>query len=104
MKKILIAGVFLLNVFLAAALTPGLKRFIDSPNFVGGNLAVLVKEIKSGKSVVDYRSEKSLLPASNMKLITTATALELLGPDFRFETPLEYDGTIDAQGTLHAVF
>jgi len=101
MKKILIAGVFLLNVFLAAALTPGLKRFIDSPNFVGGNLAVLVKEIKSGKSVVDYRSEKSLLPASNMKLITTATALELLGPDFRFETPLEYDGTIDAQGTLH---
>ncbi len=101
MNKILIVGVFLLNVIFVEALTPGLKHFVDSPNFAGGNLAVLVKEIKSGRSVVDYRSEKSLLPASNMKLVTTATALELLGSDFRFQTPLEYDGTIDAQGTLH---
>jgi D-alanyl-D-alanine carboxypeptidase/D-alanyl-D-alanine-endopeptidase (penicillin-binding protein 4) len=101
MKKISIVGVFLLNVFLVGALTPGLKHFVDAPNFAGSNLGVLVKEIKSGKTVVDYRSEKSLLPASTMKLVTTATALELLGSDFRFQTPLEYDGTIDAQGTLH---
>lgn len=78
-----------------------LKTFVDAPQFAGANLGVSVKEVKTGKVILEYCSGKSLIPASNMKLLTTATALELLGPDFRFETSLEYDGSIDAQGTLH---
>ncbi|MTK53514.1 D-alanyl-D-alanine carboxypeptidase/D-alanyl-D-alanine-endopeptidase [Paludibacter sp.] len=101
MKKILLFAFLMFDACLVSALNQGVKHFVEAPNFKGGNLAVLVKDVKSGKVVLDYRSEKSLMPASNMKLITTATALELLGADFRFETPLEYDGTIDAQGVLH---
>ena len=36
----------------------------------------------------------SLVPASVMKLITTATALEILGPDFRFHTQIGFTGKI----------
>ena len=36
------------------------------------------------------------VPASNMKLITTGSALRALGPDFRFETSLGYSGQIEA--------
>jgi PBP4 family serine-type D-alanyl-D-alanine carboxypeptidase len=39
--------------------------------------------------------------ASTTKLLTTGTSLALLGPDFRWTTPVYRTGTIDAQGALH---
>ena len=52
-----------------------------------------------GHTLVDINSEIMMLPASNMKLITTGAALHALGKDWRFETSLGYDGTIE-DGTL----
>ncbi|WP_187146246.1 D-alanyl-D-alanine carboxypeptidase/D-alanyl-D-alanine endopeptidase [Candidatus Amoebophilus asiaticus] len=42
----------------------------------------------------------SLVPASSLKLFTTATALEILGEDFKFQTRLQYNGEVDKRGTL----
>ncbi|MEM1441150.1 MAG: D-alanyl-D-alanine carboxypeptidase/D-alanyl-D-alanine-endopeptidase [Verrucomicrobiota bacterium] len=47
-----------------------------------------------------YQIDTSLIPASTMKAITTATANEILGPDFRFQTRLETAGVVDEEGTL----
>ena len=55
---------------------------------------------RDGKKVVDINSSKMLAPASNVKLISTGTALHRLGPDHRFETTLAYDGEI-IDGTLN---
>lgn len=44
---------------------------------------------------------RRLSPASNMKVITTASALKLLGPDYRWGTVLAHDGHVDAKGVLH---
>ena len=52
-----------------------------------------------GETLVDINSEVMMLPASNMKLISTGAALHALGPDWQFETSLGYDGTIE-DGTL----
>jgi len=79
----------------------GLKQFIETPCLSTAGIGVLVKEIHSGEVVMDHRSAKALIPGSTMKLVTTAAALEMLGSDFRFETPLEYSGAIDAAGTLN---
>lgn len=54
----------------------------------------------NGKVLSDYQSQQSMAPASVLKTITTASALELLGADFKFETKLAYRGKIDATGTL----
>lgn len=47
-----------------------------------------------GRTLVDINAEKMLLPASNMKLISTGLALHKLGKDFRYETGIGYDGEI----------
>jgi D-alanyl-D-alanine carboxypeptidase len=42
---------------------------------------------------VDLRDEEPLIPASNMKLLTSGAALLVLGRDFVFRTELILDGT-----------
>lgn len=56
---------------------PGLKKVLFS--------ACVVRP-ETGEIVYEKNSCLALLPASNMKIITTAAALELLGPDFTFTT------------------
>lgn len=47
------------------------------------------------KEIIFRHNEKLLFrPASNMKVITSATALCFLGPDYNFKTELKYDGEI----------
>lgn len=41
-----------------------------------------------GETIFDHHGATALIPASVLKTLTTATALESLGPDFRFETRL----------------
>lgn len=69
------------------------------PILVWGNLdhasmAVYAIDCKSGKVVVDLQGEKSLMPSSCMKVVTTGAALHLLGPESHFQTDLEIDGTV----------
>lgn len=51
--------------------------------------------METGEVLLDKNSDKSLTPASCMKVVTTAAALQLLGPEMRFQTDLEYDGAIE---------
>jgi D-alanyl-D-alanine carboxypeptidase/D-alanyl-D-alanine-endopeptidase (penicillin-binding protein 4) len=51
-------------------------------------------DCKSGQVVLDLEGDKSLMPASCMKIVTTGAALHLLGPESRFQTHLEIDGEI----------
>ena len=48
--------------------------------------AVHVIEPKSGTVVYSHNASAAMIPASNMKLITTAAALKLLGPLFEYRT------------------
>lgn len=52
-----------------------------------------------GTSIARVNSGKMMVPASNMKLITTGAALHELGGEYRFETSIGYDGEIE-EGTL----
>ena len=65
------------------------------------SISVYAVQSETGEVLIDENSELSLTPSSCMKIVTTATALHLLGTDHRFETHLEYDGAIDEAKTLH---
>ncbi len=60
-----------------------------------------VIDSSTGNVLHEKNSAVSFVPASCMKIVTTAAALEILGADYRFETHLEYDGVIDAHHILH---
>lgn len=53
---------------------------------------VCIVDLASGKTVYSQGADVPIVPASNMKLFTMATALQTLGADFEFETTLATDG------------
>ena len=59
-----------------------------------GTVALSVRRVRDGAELIGYNARQSLPSASTLKLITTATALAVLGPDYTYTTTLEYDGVI----------
>lgn len=49
----------------------------------------------SGDTIADFNRMVKLVPASNMKLITTGVALRTLGASYRYETKIAYSGKIE---------
>ena len=74
--------------------TAALERFLSDSLMQHASISFLIKDAVTGDTLAEYDSNRSLTPASVLKLITTAAALELLGPDYRFRTTLEYSGTL----------
>ena len=65
-----------------------------------GVTGLYVADARTGEALFALNSHDALNPASNVKMISTATALELLGPSFRYTTRL-LGREPDAGGTLH---
>ena len=65
-----------------------------------GEWGLLIADAGTGETLYELNADKYFVPASNLKLFTTALALAKLGPDFRFHTTLETHGTISPEGTL----
>ncbi len=56
-------------------------------------------DIQTGQTLIQIHANEPMVPASNMKLLTTAAALDHLGPDFMFKTSLEIIPSSDQAGT-----
>jgi D-alanyl-D-alanine carboxypeptidase/D-alanyl-D-alanine-endopeptidase (penicillin-binding protein 4) len=54
-----------------------------------------VRNLTTGEVLYEHNADKTLMPASNQKLFTTATALDALGSDYRYQTTLYFDGEVD---------
>ena len=64
-------------------------------NLGTGNVALTIRDAETGKTVYSHNGDKLMRPASNMKLISGAAALGILGEDYRFTTDLYIDGTVN---------
>jgi serine-type D-Ala-D-Ala carboxypeptidase/endopeptidase (penicillin-binding protein 4) len=73
-----------------------LKHTVDSvvaaPMWRNARLGILVVDAASGDTLVQHDADRLFMPASNQKLLTGAIAVQLLGPDFRWRTPLLLHG------------
>ncbi len=77
-----------------------LQAFLSDPAIRGARVGVLVEDFQSGERVLEHRSERALVPASNQKLLVSAAALAHWGPTHRFETPVMIKGELDSEGIL----
>jgi D-alanyl-D-alanine carboxypeptidase/D-alanyl-D-alanine-endopeptidase (penicillin-binding protein 4) len=75
-------------------LAGGINSILADSAFLNANWAVLVVDLDSGEKLYDRNAEKSFIPASNGKIYTTAAALDQLGVDYTFTTPLFIRGDV----------
>lgn len=66
-----------------------------------GTWGAIVVSLTRGDTLYSINADHELQPASNMKLYTTALALDQFGADHQFSTDVLRSGYIDADGTLH---
>lgn len=71
-----------------------LQVVLEDDRLNGAITGVSIREAKTGLEIFSHDSDLRLHPASNMKLITGAVALEILGEDYQFVTELWTDGSI----------
>lgn len=109
MKKVSIKIFLLVLLFLNITVSQGLSISIEQKSKEQKELkhvllSYLITEIATGKTVCSYQSDLLVSPASVLKIVTTATALELLGEDYQYPTTLLYDGEIQdsiLQGNIY---
>ncbi|WP_207535525.1 D-alanyl-D-alanine carboxypeptidase/D-alanyl-D-alanine endopeptidase [Desertivirga arenae] len=71
----------------------------NDPQLKYGQASLTVINAKTGDIIFAKNEKTGMSPASTLKTVTSATAFNVLGKDFRWETTIGYNGTI-ISGTL----
>lgn len=83
------------------ALISELNKLKTDPGLSSAAWGFYAYNLTSNKVEAEHNKELNLVPASVMKTITTASALEILGPEFRFKTRFYINGTVSDEGILN---
>jgi D-alanyl-D-alanine carboxypeptidase/D-alanyl-D-alanine-endopeptidase (penicillin-binding protein 4) len=104
--------VFTLPLLLAIAMAPEgragvletiqtkVNQFLKRPGVRSTQWGIHVLDPDSDKVLVAVNPDKTFLPASVLKMVTTSTALEKLGPEFKYRTGVYTNGTVEPDGTV----
>jgi serine-type D-Ala-D-Ala carboxypeptidase/endopeptidase (penicillin-binding protein 4) len=95
MSKKVLCILFLLIPLLLSSQEVYFNTFMTDSSMENGSVTLYITDPESHESIFDSNSGKSLVPASVLKLITTAAAIELLGPDYTFKTAIGYTGVLN---------
>lgn len=77
-----------------ARLVQAITDTIESSAFTGAWWGIQIVNLETQNTVYTRNAERSFVPASNVKLLTAAAALDRLGADFRYETRVYVDGPV----------
>src|SRR5581483_5394121 len=77
-----------------------IETILAQPDLSHGFWGIEIRSLTRGKVLYSLNADKLFTPASNTKLFTTAAALALIGPDYKFRTTVETNGSLDKYGRL----
>lgn len=102
LRSVLFIGFSLANFALVGqnSVQKAIDNFSKQTDFHHASISFLAIDVENGEKIAAYNEEISLIPASTVKLFSTASALELLGSDYKPETQLIIYGEIDAENIL----
>ncbi|PIC81773.1 D-alanyl-D-alanine carboxypeptidase/D-alanyl-D-alanine-endopeptidase [Sporosarcina sp. P1] len=72
----------------------GINQVMSSQRMRGTRSSVIVREADTNRIVYQYRGNQGVTPASNVKVLTSTSALEVLGKDYTFDTDVLTNGTV----------
>ena len=102
----LLAGLLLGAAGVAAAepspakLRKAIEPIVSSADLAASTWGIEVRSLGSGRTLYALNAAKAFRPASALKLVTTAAALDAYGPDARPRTTLETAARLDSKGRL----
>jgi D-alanyl-D-alanine carboxypeptidase/D-alanyl-D-alanine-endopeptidase (penicillin-binding protein 4) len=76
-------------------------RFQQDSQCKYASISLTVLDVKTGELVFAANPNMGLAPGSTLKTVTSITAFNVLGKDFKYETQLGYSGAIGKDGTLN---
>ncbi len=85
-------------------LANAVKQLEADSQFKHASISLYVVESKTGKVIFDKNSQVGLAPASCLKVVTSASAFELLGKDYRYKTKVYLKGIIANDILLGGLF
>lgn len=97
---LLLAGQALAAPHKHVPLKKQIEEILKQPDLSRGYWGIEIASLTSGKTLFALNSDKLFTPASNTKLFTTAAALALIGPEYKFRTTIETSGSLDKYGRL----
>lgn len=78
-----------------------ISRFTETQPLNHASVAINVTDLTNGEQLISHNADLTMVPASLIKVLTSATVLEVFAPEHSFTTTLEYTGSVDMEGTLH---
>ncbi len=82
------------------ALSREIDALLNQPFIRNATWSIVIESLTRGDTLYSLNGEKGLVPASNMKLFTSAFVLDQLGPDFTYKTTLWAQGRFENDTTL----
>jgi D-alanyl-D-alanine carboxypeptidase/D-alanyl-D-alanine-endopeptidase (penicillin-binding protein 4) len=73
---------------------------LDLPRYAQSHWGLLFADANTGETLYALNADKLFVPASVTKCFSVAAALDVLGADHRFETPVRVRGTREPEGVI----
>jgi serine-type D-Ala-D-Ala carboxypeptidase/endopeptidase (penicillin-binding protein 4) len=71
-----------------------LQKILQQPEYKNATIGIQLTDLENGLPLFELNPEKLMIPASTLKIVTSAAALEILGSGYRFKTKVGYIGEI----------
>jgi PBP4 family serine-type D-alanyl-D-alanine carboxypeptidase len=85
----------------ASGLPDGIRTVMQKPRYAHASWNLLVTDLATGKTVYELDPDRLAFTGSVRKLFSVGLALNALGPNHAFVTPVYRRGNVDAHGALH---
>ncbi len=109
-NTVIIAGKWLICLFLCCCVVPvsaqqaslqkRVDKLLDNEFFQKATTGIYVYDLTDQRDLYQHNEKRLCRPASNMKLLTSATAITFLTPTYEFKTKLFHTGIVDESEKL----